>query len=200
MIIARDKTSIHYEDRGSGQPVLFTQDWPATPDAFEDQMLFLESRGYRCIAHDRRDLSEPVWSENELDTSADDLETLVRALGLSEAVHVGHGVGAGEIARYVGRYGSARVKKLVLSGLASLPSVTIDQIREDTKQIDVPALAIVGVHEEIEPDSAALRLFLTLNVDTTLRIYRAAPRGSRSPYKDRLNRDLLAFLQDVACP
>jgi pimeloyl-ACP methyl ester carboxylesterase len=198
-ITARDKTPIHYEDRGSGAPVVFSLDWAATPDAFQDQMLFLESNGCRCIAHERRDRARPreAWRANDLDTGADDLATLVRALGLSEAAHVGHGLGAGDLARYIGRHGAARVNKLVLIGLGSLPSATIDPVRQDLKNIEVPTLVISAPGERVAPNSTSLRLFLTLPVDATLKIYKAAPRRSHSSYQDRLNRDLLVFLEDA---
>jgi non-heme chloroperoxidase len=81
-------------------------------------MFFLASKGYRCIAHDRRGQgrSSQPWNGNDLDTYADDLAELVQALDLKRAVHVGHSTGGGEVARYIGRHGSARVAKAVLIG------------------------------------------------------------------------------------
>ncbi|HWZ85925.1 MAG TPA: alpha/beta hydrolase, partial [Thermoanaerobaculia bacterium] len=102
----------------SGQPVVFSHGWPLSSDAFEDQMFFLASRGYRCIAHDRRGhgRSSQTWNGNDLDTYADDLAELVAALDLKNAVHVGHSTGGGEVARYIGRHGTKRVAKAVLIG------------------------------------------------------------------------------------
>jgi pimeloyl-ACP methyl ester carboxylesterase len=199
-ITARDKTPIHYEDRGSGAPVVFSPDWAATPNAFEDQMRFLESNGCRCIAHGRRDepRSGQAWTTGDLDACADDLATLVRALGLTEAAHIGHGLGAGDIARYIGRHGAARVNKLVLMGLGSLPFATIGHVREDLKNIEVPTLVISAPDEHVVSSSSSLGLFLTLPVDATLKVYKAAPRRSHALYKDRLNRDLLGFLENVS--
>src|SRR6201987_2756105 len=103
---------------GAGQPVVFSHGWPLTGDAFEDQMFFLTSLGYRCIAHDRRGhgRSSQPWNGNDLDTYADDLAELVQKLDLNNVVHVGHSTGGGEVARYIGRHGSRRVAKAVLIG------------------------------------------------------------------------------------
>jgi non-heme chloroperoxidase len=81
-------------------------------------MYFLASRGYRCIAHDRRGhgRSSQPWNGNDMDTYADDLATLTEALDLRDAIHVGHSTGGGEVARYVGRHGTKRVAKAVLIG------------------------------------------------------------------------------------
>jgi len=118
MITTKDGTHLYYKDWGSGQPVVFSHGWPLSADAWEDQMLFLGARGYRCIAHDRRGhgRSSQPWDGNEMDTYADDLATLVETLGLKDAIHVGHSTGGGEVARYVGRHGTDRVAKTVLIG------------------------------------------------------------------------------------
>jgi non-heme chloroperoxidase len=117
-ITTKDGTKIYYNDWGTGQPVVFSHGWPLSADAFEDQMFYLASRGYRCIAHDRRGhgRSSQPWSGNDLDTYADDLAALVAALDLKNAIHVGHSTGGGEVARYIGRHGTKRVAKAVLIG------------------------------------------------------------------------------------
>jgi non-heme chloroperoxidase len=119
-ITTKDGTEIYYKDWGAGQPVLFSHGWPLSSDAFEDQMVFLASHGYRTIAHDRRGhgRSGQTWNGNDMDTYADDLAALTEALDLKDAVHVGHSTGGGEVVRYVARYGigTGRVAKAVLIG------------------------------------------------------------------------------------
>jgi non-heme chloroperoxidase len=142
-IKTKDGTEIYYKDWGSGQPVVFSHGWPLSADAWDDQMLYLAARGYRCIAHDRRGhgRSGQPWNGNDMDTYADDLATLVEALDLTGAVHIGHSTGGGEVARYIGRHGTKRVAKAVLIGAVpplmlktaanpgGLPLEVFDQIR-----------------------------------------------------------------------
>jgi non-heme chloroperoxidase len=124
-IKTKDGSEIYYRDWGTGEPVVFSHGWPLSGDAFEDQMFFLASKGYRCIAHDRRGhgRSSQPWQGNDMDTYADDLAELTSKLDLKGAVHVGHSTGGGEVARYMGRHGTKRVAKIVLIG--AVPPVMV---------------------------------------------------------------------------
>jgi non-heme chloroperoxidase len=142
-ITTKDGTQIYYKDWGKGQPLVFSHGWPLSADAWEDQMIFLAARGYRCIAHDRRGhgRSSQPWDGNDMDTYADDLAELVDALKLHNAIHIGHSTGGGEVARYIGRHGTERVAKAVLISAVpplmlktdknpgGLPMAAFDEIR-----------------------------------------------------------------------
>ena len=107
---------LYYKDWGSGQPVVFSHGWPLTADAWDDQMMFLVSHGYRTIAHDRRGhgrSSQPSGG-NDMDTYADDLAALIAMLDLRDVIVVGHSTGGGEVTRYIGRHGTSRLAKAVL--------------------------------------------------------------------------------------
>lgn len=141
---AKDGAEIFYNDWGAGQPIVFSHTWPLSAGAFEDQMFFLASKGYRCIAHDRRGhgRSAQTWEGHDLDTYADDLAVLMEKLDLKNVVHVGHSIGAGEVVRYMGRHGTRRVAKGILIGPATplmrktvrnpegLPQEAFDGIRQ----------------------------------------------------------------------
>jgi non-heme chloroperoxidase len=143
-ITAKDETSIFYKDWGKGQPIVFSHGWPLNGDAWDEQMLYFASQGFRTIAHDRRGhgRSGQPWNGNDMDTYSDDLATLFEKLDLRDAVLVGHSTGGGEVARYLGRHGSKRVSKAILVGAVpplmlktdrnpgGLPKSVFDDIRK----------------------------------------------------------------------
>lgn len=271
-ITTKDGSEIYYKDWGKGQPLVFSHGWPLSADAWEDQMIFLAARGYRCIAHDRRGhgRSSQPWDGNDMDTYADDLAELVTALDLRDAIHIGHSTGGGEVARYIGRHGTERVAKAVLIGAvpplmlkteknpAGLPLTAFDQIRsgvltdraqffidlsipfyginrpganvsqglrdsfwlqgmmaghkaafdcikafsetdftEDLKRFDVPTLILHGDDDQIVPIGAAALLSSKIVKGSTLKIYPGAPHGMCSTLKDRVNAELLGFVQEA---
>jgi non-heme chloroperoxidase len=119
-IKTKDGTEIFYKDWGpkDGQPIVFHHGWPLSGDDWETQMLFFVKQGYRVIAHDRRGhgRSTQTAGGHDMDTYAADVATVVEALDLRNAVHIGHSTGGGEATRYVARHGQKRAAKLVLIG------------------------------------------------------------------------------------
>jgi non-heme chloroperoxidase len=117
-ITTKDGARIFYKDWGTGQPFVFSHGWPLNADAWDDQLFFLSSQGFRAIAHDRRGhgRSSQTRAGNDIDTYADDLAALTEALDLRNAIHVGHSTGGGEVVRYITRHGTKRVAKAVLIG------------------------------------------------------------------------------------
>ncbi len=265
-----DGTQIYYNDWGAGQPIVFSHGWPLSADAFEDQMFFLASRGYRCIAADRRGhgRSSRSWHGNDLDTYADDLAELTARLDLKDAIHVGHSTGGGEVARYLGRHGTERVAKTVLIGAipplmlktaanpVGTPIEVFDQLRagvqadrsafwkelslpfygynrsgakisegvcesfwlqsmmagfpasyfcikafsetdltKDLARFDKPTLVLHGDDDQIVPIAASALLSSKLIKGATLKIYQGAPHGMCTTLKDRVNAELLAFIE-----
>jgi non-heme chloroperoxidase len=271
MFKTKDGTKLFYKDWGEGQPIVFSHGWPLNADAWEDQMMFLASHGYRCIAHDRRGhgRSDQPWKGTDMDTYADDLATLTKELDLRDAIHIGHSTGGGEVARYIARHGTDRVAKAVLVSAipplmvktpdnpAGTPIEAFDKIREgvrndrsqyfkdlsapfyganrpgstvsqglrdsfwlasmmcsleaaydcvkvfsETNQTedlrkfgDLPTLVIHGDDDQIVPIGAAGMLSVKILKNARLEVYKGAPHGLPATLKERVNKDLLAFIQ-----
>lgn len=272
-IAAADGTPLYVKDWGpkDGPVVVFSHGWPLNADSWESQMQFLAERGYRVVAHDRRGhgRSGQPWTGNHMDQYADDLGAVLAALDLKQATLVGFSTGGGEVARYIGRHGTARVARVVLVGavtpiMGQTPShpqgvpgavfdglrqasldnraqlykdiaggpffgfnrpgakvssgqadsffaqgmqagakATYDSIqaffyadfREDLKRVNVPTLVIHGTDDQIVPIETTGRATARLVKGARLIEYAGGPHGITDTHKDRLNQDLLDFLQ-----
>lgn len=150
-ITMKDGTQIYYKDWGTGPAVVFSHGWPLSSDAWEDQMMFLASNGFRCIAHDRRGhgRSSQPWNGNDMDTYADDLATVVNTLDLKGATFVGHSTGGGEAVRYIGRHGQSRVAKAVLVG-----AVTPLMLKTANNPDGLPMSVFDGIRSAVQTDRA----------------------------------------------
>jgi non-heme chloroperoxidase len=146
----RDGTEIYYKDWGTGQPIFFHHGWPLSGDDWDAQMIFFLEQGYRVIAHDRRGHGRSAQTANghDMDTYADDVAELTKALDLKNAVHVGHSTGGGEVIRYVAKHGKGRVAKAVL-----ISAVTPIMVKSDKNQDGVP----MSVFDEIRLNTATRR-------------------------------------------
>ena len=265
----QDGVSIYFKDYGKGEPVLFSHGWPLDADMWESQLVHLAENGYRAIAFDRRGFgrSDQPWEGYDYDTFADDIHGLIEHLGLSDVTLVGFSMGGGDVSRYIGRYGSDKVKGLVLLGavtpifgqtadhpqgpekavfdtikaglrqdraqflkafatpfygtnagqqvsegvltqtlniallaslkatLACVTAFSETDFRGDMAKIDVPTLIIHGSNDQIVPFEATGKLAHQLIAGSTLKVYDNAPHGFAVTHQDRLNQDLLAFLQ-----
>ncbi len=157
--ITKDGTRIQFKDWGSGPAVLFSHGWPLQGDAWEDQMMFLASHGYRVNAHDRRGhgLSSQAWGGNDMDTYADDLAALIEALDLKGVTLVGHSTGGGEVTRYIGRHGSKRVAKAVLVG-----AVPPQMVKSKTNPNGLPMSVFDGIRSAVLADRSQFFKDLTI--------------------------------------
>ncbi len=150
-VTTSDGTVLYYKDWGSGPAVVFSHGYPLSSDAWEHQMMFLSQQGFRVVAHDRRGFgrSSQPGGGYDYDTFADDLATLIDALDLTEVTLVGHSMGGGEVARYIGRHGEGRVSKV-----AFVASVTPFLLRTETNPHGVPAEVFAGMRAAVQADRA----------------------------------------------
>jgi non-heme chloroperoxidase len=149
VITTKDGMRMYYKDWGTGQPVVFNHGWPLSSDAFEDQMFFLASNGYRSIGVDRRGhgRSDQTWDGNDMDTYAADLNELIENLDLRDAILIGHSTGGGVVARYIGRYGTDRVAKAVL--ISAVPPL---MLKTESNPDGIPIEVFDGLRSGIRED------------------------------------------------
>lgn len=148
-ITTKDGSSIFYKDWGKGQPIVFSHGWPLSADAWDEQLLFFASHGFRAIAHDRRGhgRSSQPWDGNDMDTYADDLATVMAKLELRDAIMVGHSTGGGEVVRYIGRHGTRQVAKAVLVG-----AITPLMLKTEANPKGQPMAAFDGIRAGVASD------------------------------------------------
>ena len=148
-ITTKDGTTIYYKDWGTGPVITFSHGWPLNSDMWDAQMLFLAKQGFRVVAHDRRGhgRSSQASSGNNMDGYADDLAQLVEALDLRDITMVGHSTGGGEVARYIGRYGTKRLVKAVL--IAAVPPLLL---KTATNPEGLPIEAFDGLRSALLKD------------------------------------------------
>ena len=156
-ITTKDGTNIFYKDWGpkDAQPIVFHHGWPLSSDDWDAQLMFFLNKGYRVVAHDRRGhgRSDQTDGGNEMDTYASDVDDLVTALNLTNAVHVGHSTGGGEVTRYVARHAKGRVAKAVL--LDAVPPV---MVKKDSNPGGTPIEAFDGYRAALAANRAQLYL------------------------------------------
>jgi non-heme chloroperoxidase len=141
-ITTKDGTKIFYKDWGAGQPIVFSHGWPLSGDDWDGQMLYFGNLGYRVIAHDRRGhgRSDQTWGGNDMDTYAADLAELFEKLDLKDAILVGHSTGGGEVARYLGKYGTKRVAKAAL-----ISAITPLMLKTEKNPLGAPIAVFDGL-------------------------------------------------------
>jgi non-heme chloroperoxidase len=148
-ITTADGTDIFYKDWGTGQPLVFSHGWPLSADDWDAQLMFFLQHGYRVVAHDRRGHGRSTQTSDghDMDHYADDLAAVVEHLDLTNAVHIGHSTGGGEVVRYVGRHGTSRVAKVLTVG--AIPPL---MLKTDANPGGLPIEVFDGLRASLSAD------------------------------------------------
>jgi non-heme chloroperoxidase len=156
-ITTHEGVELYYKDWGpkNGQVVMFSHGWPLNSDSWEAQMQFLADKGYRVVAHDRRGhgRSSQPWEGNDMDHYADDLSAVIETLKLKEVTLVGFSTGGGEVARYIGRHGTKRVKKAAL--VSAVPPI---MLKTESNPNGLPLAVFDGLRKASLEDRSQLYL------------------------------------------
>lgn len=153
---------LHYEDVGSGKPVVLIHGWSLSGRSWEKQVFALVEAGYRVITYDRRGCgqSSQPWNGYDYDTLTDDLHKLILYLDLHDVTLVGFSMGGGEVARYIGTYGTERISKAVLAG--AVPPYLYKSADNPDGELDDEA--IKGFQDEVKADRLAYLDSFTTNL------------------------------------
>lgn len=182
---------LYYEDLGQGQPVVLIHGWPLSSRSWERQVPALLEAGYRVVAYDRRGfgLSSRPSTGYDYDTLAADLNMLLNALDLRNAVLVGFSMGGGEVARYLGRYGSERVQKAVFIG-----AVTPFLLKKPDNPAGLDGNIFEGIRQGIRSDRLA---FLTSFLGNFYNVHAFGRKGA-SEEALRLSWHIAAMASPIA--
>lgn len=158
-LTTKDGTKLFYKDWGKGRPIVFSHGWPLDGDAWDGQMQFLGMHGFRVIAHDRRShgRSDQTWDNNTMEQYVDDYAELLTFLDLSDARLVGHSTGGGEVAHYIGKYGTTRVAKAVL--VSSVPPL---MLKTAANPLGLPIEVFDGIRKGVADNRAQFYKDLSL--------------------------------------
>lgn len=149
IITTADRTELYVKDWGEGRPVVLIHGWPLNADSWEHQALWLAEAGFRVVSYDRRGFgrSGQPFAGYDYDTMADDMASVIDALDLRDATIAGFSMGGGEVARYISRHGTARVRQAAL-----ISSIAPFMLKADDNAEGVEAGVFQGIKDGIRKD------------------------------------------------
>ena len=196
-ITTKDGTQIYYKDWGKGPTVVLSHGWPLNADSWEDQALFLAEHGFRVIVYDRRGFgrSSQPWGGYDYDTFADDLATLFQELDIKDAALFGFSMGGGDVARYIGRHGTARLSK---AGLVS--AVTPLMLKTPNNPDGTPLAAFDGIRAGVRAGRSQFFKELATPFFGANRVGAKVPPGTLDCHKAFSDTDFTADLKKFDRP